>query len=101
MVAIIHFHMMMTVQLILKLALDVGMQGLFMTAPMKVAKSKKTRQLESVGLVHFVLHVVTRVEGVLMVVNMKKHFVLIGSALTAYGLLNYQESEELACVKYT
>lgn len=88
MLAIIQFHMMMTVDWTMKLA---GMEGLFMTAPQKVAKTKRSG-LESLGVVYFALVVVMSVEGVLRVVNMKGHFVLGCSMLASGFHLNYQES---------
>lgn len=68
-----------------------GMEGLFMTAPQKVAKTKRS-VLESLGVVYFALVVVMSVEGVLRVVNMKGHFVLGCSMLASGFHLNYQES---------
>jgi len=80
--AIIQFHMMMTVDWI--------MEGLFMTAPQKVAKTKRS-ELQSLGVVCFALVVIKNAEGVLRVVNMKEYFVL-GCSMLASGLhLNYQE----------
>lgn len=73
MVTISWFHRMMTVQSILKLVPNAGMQGLFMTLLWKVDKTKRYTIKELLGLYIFVLLLMS-VGCLLMAVHMGNIF---------------------------